>query len=513
MSLKIRALKNVVSNWLGCGGNIAVGFLLSAIILHHLGDDAFGLWVLIFSITGYYGIFDFGIRSSLIRYVSKFQAIGDKDELAKLINTSLFTYTCLAVFLMIPTVLGGIYVDRLFHIPGSFMREGRILFLMVGTSLALGFPLGISGGVLEGLQQFYVMNWTNVAALFVRASLIVYVLHHGFGLLSVAVITVSLPLIASAVRGVIAYRLLAIPYGWKYVDRKSFRQVANYGSVTFVIIIAFQLRFKTDAVIIGSFLSAAAINHFSIGGGLVDYAGNVVSSLANIFTPMSSHFHSTGDHAQLRNMFVSGNRACAFVMFPMVVVLVVMGKSVIEAWMGPRYVSSYTVLLILLIPSALYQSQSTSTRILFGMSLHKTLAYIVLMEGVANLILSMTLVRPLGIAGDAIGTGIPLLCTALFFLPRHMCRQLDIPVRKFLVDAYLYPLLLCIPMTIALMLMQRSFYAHRYPQLIINLLVACATYGVGLSWFILTREPIDIRLRSRMLQYFNPADEPGPGPI
>ena len=94
MSLKIRALKNVASSWGGLAVNIAVGFFLSPFILHHLGDDAFGLWVLIFSLTGYYGIFDFGIRSSLIRYVSKFQATGDKDELARLVNTSLFTYTC-----------------------------------------------------------------------------------------------------------------------------------------------------------------------------------------------------------------------------------------------------------------------------------------------------------------------------------------------------------------------------------------------------------------------------------
>ena len=489
MSLKIRALKNVASNWAGLGVNIAVGFFLSPFILHHLGDEAFGLWVLVFSLTGYYGIFDFGIRSSLVRYVSKFQATGDKDQLARLINTSLFTYSCLALVLMVPTVLGGYYVDRLFHIPPGFLQPARVLFLMVGYSLALGFPLGISGGILEGLQKFYVMNSTNIVATLVRAVLIIYVLRHGFGLLSVALITVSLPLIAAMVRAVIAHRLLAIPYGWKYVDRQSFKQVANYGSVTFIIIVAMQLRFKTDAVIIGSFLSASAITYFSIGGRLVDYAGQVVSSLANVFTPMSSHFHATGDYVQLRRMFISGNRACALVMFPMVVVLVVMGKSVIEAWVGPRYVSSYVILLILLIPSALYEAQSTSNRILFGMSLHKTLAYVVLMEGVANVILSIALVRPLGIVGDAIGTAIPLLCTSLFFLPRHMCRQLDIPVRKFLVDAYFFPVVLCAPMILVLLIMQRFFYAHHYPQLLINLMAGCAAYGVGVAWFVMTREP------------------------
>lgn len=507
MSLKIRALKNIVSNWAGLAVNIAVGFFLSPFILHHLGDEAFGLWVLIFSLTGYYGIFDFGIRSSLVRYVSKFQATGDKDELARLVNTSLFTYSCLALVLVVTTLVGGLYVDRLFHIPGGFLKDARILFLMVGYSVALGFPLGISGGILEGLQRFYLINLTNIIATLMRAVLIIFVLWHGFGLLSVALITVSLPLMASAVRALIAHRMLAISYGWKYVSRESFRQVANYGSVTFLIIVAANLRFKTDAVIIGTFLSAAAITHFSIGARLVDYAAEVVTSLANIFTPMSSHFHTTGDYDQLRTIFVSGNRACALVMFPMTVALVVMGKSVIEAWVGPRYVSSYIILLIVLIPSTFYQVQSTSNRILFGMSLHKSLAYIVFMEGIANVILSVVLVRPLGIVGDAIGTAIPLLCTSLFFLPRHMCRQLGIPVRKFLVEAYFYPVVLCVPMIFVLVLMQRSFYAHRYPQLVLNLLAGIAAYGVGVLWFVLTREPLGIQLKTKMFRYFGRTGE------
>jgi O-antigen/teichoic acid export membrane protein len=510
MSLKTRALINVASSWGGLGVNIAVGFFVYPFILHHLGDDASGLWTLIYSLTGYYGIFDFGIRSSLIRYVSKFRATGDKDELTRLINTSFFTYTCVGLFLLIPTTLGGFYVSRLFHIPANFVSDARILFLMVGYAMALGFPLGMSGGVLEGLQRFDLINWTNITTTLARAALIIYVLRHGLGLLSVALITVSLPLISSAVRAVFAERLLGIPFGWKFVDRKSLRQVAGYGSVTFMIIVAARLRFKTDAVIIGTFLSAAAITHFTIGARLVDYASEVVSSLAQIFTPMSSHFHATGNYDQLRKIFVAGNRACALVMFPMTVAFVVMGKSVIEAWVGPRYLSSYVILLIVLIPSTFYEAQSTSNRILFGMSLHKSLAYIVLMEGIANVILSIVLVRPLGIVGDAIGTAIPLLCTSLFFLPRHLCRRLEIPIRRFLVEAYFFPVILCLPMTLALVLMQRSFYAHRYPQLILNLFVGLAVYGVCVLWFVLTREPAGIQLKSKMFRYFGRAGAPEP---
>ncbi len=502
MSLKIQAVKNVASSWAGLGTSIVVGFFLSPFILHHLGDDAFGVWILVFSVTGYYGLFDFGIRSSLVRYVAKFKATGEMDQLARLINTSLFSYGCVGLFLMALTVVGSLYVGRFFHIPPALRGDARILFFMVGTALALGFPLGVSGGILEGLQSFYVINWTQIISTLLRAVLILLALWHGLGLKTVTLITVALPLAGSAVNFAVARRLVRIPYGLRYVNRATLRQVADYGSVTFLIIVAGRLRFKTDAVIIGSFLSASAITYFSIGARLVDYAGDVVSSLAQIFTPMSSQFHATGDYDRLRRIFVTGNRACALTMFPVCTALVILGKSVIEAWVGPRYVSSYTILLILLIPSSLYYAQATSNRILFGMSLHRTLAVVVLLEGIANVILSIALIRPFGIVGDAIGTAIPLSCTALFFLPRHLCRQLGIPLWGFVRESLLYPVLFCLPMALALMAMQHFFYAHGYWQLVLNLSVGLTAYSVALLWLFFTREPTGVQLRGRMVEYF-----------
>src|SRR5258708_34612817 len=90
---KLEILKNVGSSWVSLGVNIVIGFFLSPFILHRLGDAPFGIWVLIFSVTGYYGIFDLGIPSSVLRYISKFTAVGDEQGLAKFFNTSLATYT------------------------------------------------------------------------------------------------------------------------------------------------------------------------------------------------------------------------------------------------------------------------------------------------------------------------------------------------------------------------------------------------------------------------------------
>ena len=490
---KGQILRNVGSSWFALGVNVMVGIFLSPYILHRLGDEAFGLWILIFSFTGYYGLFDLGIRSSIVRYVARYSATEENDELNRLINTAIFSYSGIGLVAASLTLIATYYLNSVFRVPAGFVTTARWLLLMVGVSVSLGFPLGVFSGILEGLQRFYLLNLTNLSSTLLRAVCIVVALRHGGGLLTVALITVSLPLLGSLVNAAAVLRHLRLRFGAQYVSRASLKSIASYSGTTFIIIVAGRLRFKTDAVVIGSFVSAAAITYFTIGSRLVDYASEVVSSLAQIFVPMSSQTHAKGDLDGLRKIFIVGNRACAFIIFPITAIYTILGKSLIEAWVGPKYVAtSYPVLLVLLFPTTLMLAQSASGRILWGMAKHKTWALVALAEGVANLVLSIILVQRYGIMGDAIGTAIPLTCSMIFFLPPHLCRLLGLKLRTYLYRTFVFPLALCIPLIAALLLMRRWFVPHRLSQLAVQLVVALAVYGLSLAWAFWTNRAWDV---------------------
>src|SRR6202162_259097 len=233
---KRQILKNVGSSWSALAVNVMVGIFLSPFILHRLGDAAFGIWVLIFSVTGYYGLFDLGIRSSIIRYVSKYTATDDREKLTQFVNTALFSYTCIGVVSMLLTTLLSSSVEHLFKIPSDMHAQARLLLLMVGASVSLGFPLGVFGGMLEGLNRFYILNWTSIGSTLLRAALIVHFLNRGCGLITVAMITVALPILSSILRAVVVFRLCPVPLGLRFIDKNSFRHMATYGGTTFLVI-------------------------------------------------------------------------------------------------------------------------------------------------------------------------------------------------------------------------------------------------------------------------------------
>ena len=72
MQLRLRHIaRSVVSNWFATGATLAAGFFLAPFVVHRLGNVAYGVWVLAISTVNYLTLLDLGMRSSVLRFVSK----------------------------------------------------------------------------------------------------------------------------------------------------------------------------------------------------------------------------------------------------------------------------------------------------------------------------------------------------------------------------------------------------------------------------------------------------------
>ena len=58
--------RNILSNWGAYGVSLAIGFLISPLLVHKLGDTAYGIWVLSLQIGAYISVLDLGVRIALI---------------------------------------------------------------------------------------------------------------------------------------------------------------------------------------------------------------------------------------------------------------------------------------------------------------------------------------------------------------------------------------------------------------------------------------------------------------
>jgi O-antigen/teichoic acid export membrane protein len=501
LNFRLQALKNVGTTWLSLGVNVVVSIILTPLILHHLGDDAYGLWALVFSFAGYFNIFDLGLGSAVVRYVSRFYATRDYERLKRYGDTILFAFTCISVFLMLVTVTVSFFVTSIFHISPGLQTTARFLFLMVGGMFAVQFVGDVFLGALGGIQEFWWEYSIKTIAGVLRLILIMIVLDHGLGLLSISIVAVSLSA-ASYIAGiVIACRRLPVRLFPKFSDYATLKEILGYSTTTFSSVVAGGLTSTVGTTIIGIFLNTAAITPFAIATKFVQYTNRIIQSSSQIFTPMSSHFDATGELGRLRRVFILGNRACAFLAFPACAGILLLGKSAIEVWVGPKYGWCYGLLALLVVPSTLQFAQLASPKVLYGTARHLTLGKARLAEAAANIVLSIILLRYYGIWGVALGTAIPKFCSSIFFLPGHLCRILKVSIKSFLWGAYMWPLVTCVPMTVVLYAFHRRIVPHSLLSLFTETIVGVLVYGITFLGYVLIEEPEGIRLRKRFFKF------------
>ena len=73
---------NALSNFAGLAANVAIGFFLTPAMLGYLGETRFGIWTLVSSLVGYYGLLDFGVGSAVFRYVPLFHGQGNHHKVS-----------------------------------------------------------------------------------------------------------------------------------------------------------------------------------------------------------------------------------------------------------------------------------------------------------------------------------------------------------------------------------------------------------------------------------------------
>ncbi len=433
---------NAVVSWAGFVVQVGITLFLSPILVHGLGLRRYGFWSVVESILTYLVLFDFGVGASVVRYVAKFEAARDQESLNRVFSTALCIFAA-AGLLAFGIVLGiALLGTGALGVPPDLLEEVRWLLILLGLNLALGLPLGVFPCLLVGLGRFPARTSIRAAMLFIRAALLVVVVWRGGGLIGLAAVITTCGVVEYLATAVAAWCYLpGLRFSLSRVSWTTFRMIRGYSIDAFLIMMANRISFQTDALVINAFLAPEFISYFVIAGRLVEYAKDSLRVVTTVLTPAVSTLEVQGDYAAIRQMFVNSTRYVLWLILPIQAGLLTLGRPFIAVWMKDAALArqSDETLIVLSIPLGLAIAQSVSTRILYGTSCLRWFARACMAEAAANLLLSLVLVKPLGIAGVAWGTTIPNIILNLG-LAVYICRLLGVGGGEYLRRAILPPL-------------------------------------------------------------------------
>lgn len=487
MTVLQRLIRNIATNWFSLVVNIVVSFFLAPFVVNKLGSTYYGVWAITLQFTGYLYLMDFGVRDAVVRYASKYRAIGSPTRLNEIIRVALEIYFPVFLTAVVLSVVGAWAFPFLFSIDELPLYEVRIVVAVVGLTIAQTFVVNVFVGVLHGFQRFDIGNYVGVFAGLLRAVLTILILNSGYGVVGLSVVQLSVTLIGGALGFLFTLKIMeaeGFRYRWIRINHRRrvalVRRMVGYSVFVFINNIGQKTNSAAGPIIIGIFLPVAAVTPYAIAGNLANYVRSLILSSSWVFNPVVSHYASLKDTTALVDVVRRGAKLPLIVGLPVTIAFILVGDTFISLWMGPQYVvEAASVLIILAIMETMSAPHHVMAAALYGMSKHQSLAYFRVLEAVCNVVLSILLVKSWGIVGVAVGSLVPHLVVVLIMLPYVISRNIGVSTLGLMRGIFFRPLVGVVPYALSLHWVFKSFPPESLVAFFVEITLVLPTYFVA----------------------------------
>ena len=429
----------MLSNWFGLAANLVISFFMAPFIVHKLGNSAYGLWALMLQLTGYMGVVDVGLRSALVRFVSRHRAQNDQDGLNELMSSTLQLYSGFALLcLLVGSVLAFFALPHL-HVPPGLLLQARNTLLVASVILASDFVFATFQGSLAGLSRWDLRNLISTGVLILRAGLTFAMLSRGHGLVTLALVQLLASLTGHVFEVYFVRRLLpGLRFSWGHLQKKVLRPIFSHSAYSMLIGLGVGINYEVDSIVIAAFLPVQEITFYVIGFNLIKYLRDLINASSMIVAPLASHLDAQGHSHGVSQLLKRGSKYTLLLSYLGCAGLLCLGPDFIRLWMGDEYaVRSGKVVIILTLGLFFSLTENIGGHLLFGLGKHRLNVWCTLGEAALNLAASIFLVRHYGIYGVAAGTGLAALVVRGWFFPNAALKVFQVRWREYLAASVL----------------------------------------------------------------------------
>jgi O-antigen/teichoic acid export membrane protein len=399
---------------------IVIGFVMMPFMISTLGEELYGLWIVVGSVVGTYYLLDMGFSQAITRYVSKYIHQNNPEAANRVINTALILYSTLGlVVLLISIVAAKFGVESLMG-DSKNISLAQALLVISGLTLALEFPAKSFPGIVSAYMRYDFIALVRVIKSIADALLIYLFLSNGYGLVSIAIIT----LVTGVISTVIYVRFTSslfkeLCFSQSLVDFTTLKDVFHFSKWVFVFDMNAMFRDKMDVWFIAFYQSSGVLTIYYVAVRLTEYALQFLTQATGITGPIFTEYYAKGEQQKLQQSVIAFIKVDVFLGSIFLVGFYLVGESFIRLWMGNDFAFREAFLCLVILATgrfAVYFSSPLQS-LLMTLNHHSIGAWISVAETLMSALLLWILTPLYGIIGAALAIAIPTFLGRLVVLP------------------------------------------------------------------------------------------------
>lgn len=375
----------------------AVSLMLTPFLVGRLGEQTYGLYLLLLSISGLLGVLDLGLGEATLRYVAFYYGRHDLAGINRVLGATLSVYSITGLAGWALLASGAPWIVQLLSIPVAEQAQACSLLRLVAISLGLSFPLGALGAIPQAAQRYDLSSQLTILQSVLQTVGSVLIVLGSGSLYGLLLWNIVLALEQLALNSWIAHWLIPGVRLWPLPTRAGLREVFSYGFFSLATQLLGLIWEQADKLLLGSFISTASVAYLTVPKSLafrLSYALNATSG------PLLPRFSALQEHAELQRLYrlATWCTSCAAVM--LFVPLTVLMPDFLRLWINPAFAAQSAWIGQVLAFSCLLRGIYIPFQPLFrGLGKPHYITLIYLGSGLTSLLLNVMLISRFGLAG------------------------------------------------------------------------------------------------------------------
>lgn len=398
---------------------ILVSLVYTPIMLRLLGQSEYGLYQLVYSVVSYLSLLSLGFGSSYLRFYSRYKAQNDEAGVAKLNGMFMIIFCSISVICILcgSVMIGNIRVIFGTGLTDAEYETARILMGMLIINLAMTFPNSVFNCSITAHEKFLFQKLLillqNVFSPFLTLPLLIM----GYGSIGMVSVTTFLTFVLLLSNMFFCFNKLHIRFMFHGIQISLLKEMWVFTFFIFLNQIIDQVNWSVDKFLLGRFAGTTAVAVYGVGGQINTLYLQFSTSISNVFVPkVNKIVAESNDNEQLTKLFTKVGRIQFLVLGLVLSGFIFFGDPFIKMWAGKQYSASYAVAILLIAPVTVPLIQNLGIEIQRAKNMHKARSVVYLFIAIANVFISIPLIKLIGSAGAALGTAISLIAGNIIFM-------------------------------------------------------------------------------------------------
>lgn len=397
-----------VMSYAGIFVSSIIGIAFTPYMILKLGKIEYGLYQVLYAAIGYVAMLDFGLGSTLTRYILKYRSSNEPDKVNSVVSISVKIYCAIGLLVML--IVGGLAVnlDSIFSetINSENLRYAQKIFVIMGATTAISLVSHAMSGIQTASEKHAIVKGVYIVRHALRVGIIYVLLQMDIGAMAVVLADFAVTFV------LLLFDVLYCKIGLKTTIFKGkwsnqlAKSLFSFSFYAFLQIMITQTNNGLDRVLLGrmSTLEIAALygvvmqlhTLFISTGGVI--SGITMPRITNVV-------FSNATREELTDCCIQYSRYQFHISAPLLGGFAVLGQLFASLW-APEYDSRAVWICVLLIvsPQILESVEGTIFNVMKAKNMQKMRSLLLLGVMVVHIALAVVLINVNDTYGPAIAT-------------------------------------------------------------------------------------------------------------